>query len=118
MSEKFVERIDAVFLPVKNLQESLEWYQDIFHFPLRWKNNRMAGLQIANNCGFHLVEVPDFEPNDQYTPLNFVVTDIEEVREKLKKKNVFVSDWRYGEPKRFDMADINNNLISIIQVQK
>ncbi|WP_438350658.1 VOC family protein [Paenibacillus sp. FA6] len=50
MSEKFIERIDAVFLPVKNLEESLKWYTDIFGFPLRWKNKRMAGLAIAPNC--------------------------------------------------------------------
>ncbi len=27
MNERFIERIDAVFLPVKNLEESLSWYR-------------------------------------------------------------------------------------------
>jgi catechol 2,3-dioxygenase-like lactoylglutathione lyase family enzyme len=116
MTEKFVERIDAVFLPVKNLEESLAWYQSVFHFPLRWKNKRMAGLEIANNCGFHLVEVSDYEPSNQYTPFNFVVEDVEKVRDMLIERNVTVSDWRHGEPKRFDVKDTNNNLISVIQI--
>ncbi|NHN35410.1 VOC family protein [Paenibacillus agricola] len=59
--ERFVDRIDAVFLPVRNLKESLEWYQKVFGFGLRWSNERMAGLAIAPNCGFHLVQIPDFE---------------------------------------------------------
>ncbi|MDY0407255.1 VOC family protein [Virgibacillus sp. 179-BFC.A HS] len=56
MAEKFVERIDAVFLPVKNLQESIKWYQKVFHFRLLWKNERMARLEIANNCGSTLLK--------------------------------------------------------------
>ncbi|WP_162990163.1 VOC family protein [Mesobacillus foraminis] len=114
--DKFVERIDAVFLPVKNLQESLAWYQDIFGFDLRWKNERMCGLSIASNCGFHLVEISDFQHVDQYTPFNYVVKDVEDIRRRLKEKNVTVSEIRNGEPKRFDLTDINGNMISVIEL--
>lgn len=38
VEEKFVARIDVVFLPVRNLEESLAWYQQVFGFQLRWKN--------------------------------------------------------------------------------
>ena len=51
-SEKLVKRIDAVFLPVKSLNESLEWYQDIFGFDLRWKSERRCGLSIAPELRF------------------------------------------------------------------
>lgn len=114
--DKFIERIDAVFLPVKNLQESLAWYQDIFGFDLRWKNERMCGLSIAPNCGFHLVEIMDFEPIDKYTTFNYVVKDAEVSRKKLVEKGVTVSELRNGEPKRFDLTDINGNMISIIEL--
>ncbi|WP_066050631.1 VOC family protein [Robertmurraya korlensis] len=114
--EKFVERIDAVFLPVKNLQESLVWYQDTFGFDLRWKKERMCGLSIAPNCGFHLVEISDFQPIDTYTPFNYVVKDVEKVRQLLIEKNVTVSNVRNGEPKRFDVTDINGNMISVIEL--
>ncbi|WP_226670353.1 VOC family protein [Metabacillus litoralis] len=113
---KLVERIDAVFLPVRNLNESLIWYQDIFAFDLRWKNERMCGLAIAPNCGFHLVEISDFQPITKYTPFNYVVKDVEEVRNMLIEKKVTVSDLRIGEPKRFDLADINGNMISVIEL--
>ncbi|WP_088105899.1 VOC family protein [Halalkalibacter urbisdiaboli] len=114
--EKFVDRIDAVFLPVKNLQESLLWYQEVFGFDLRWQNERMCGLAIAPNCGFHLVQIPDFQPIDKYTPFNFVVKNVEEVRNKLIEKGVTVSELRAGEPKRFDLSDVNANWISVIQL--
>ncbi|TXC86021.1 VOC family protein [Metabacillus litoralis] len=115
-NEKFIDRIDAVFLPVRNLEESMNWYQKIFGFDLRWKNDRMCGLSIAPNCGFHLVQIPDFEPINTYTPFNYVVTDIEKTREKLVEKGVIVSELRKGDPKRFDMTDLNGNMISIIQI--
>ena len=114
--ERFVDRIDAVFLPVRNLQESLEWYQKVFGFDLRWSNERMAGLSIAPNCGFHLVQVPDFEPINKYTPFNFVVKNADEVRARLGKLGVEVSEIRNGEPRRFDLNDNNENMISVIQI--
>ncbi|MED4018793.1 VOC family protein [Sutcliffiella cohnii] len=116
VSEQFVERIDAVFLPVKNLKESLFWYQETFGFKLLWQNERMCGLSIAPNCGFHLVQIPDFQPINAYTPFNYVVKDLERVRNKLINKNVVVSELRDGEPKRFDLTDINGNMISVIQL--
>ncbi|WP_157801027.1 VOC family protein [Bacillus solitudinis] len=116
LQEKLVERIDAVFLPVKNLKKSLSWYQEIFGFKLRWENERMCGLSIAPNCGFHLVQISDFQPIDKYTPFNYVVKDVEKVRKKLIEKNVIVSDLRGGEPKRFDLTDINGNMISVIEL--
>ncbi|PZD94540.1 hypothetical protein DNH61_17655 [Paenibacillus sambharensis] len=115
-TQQFVDRIDAVFLPVRNLQESLAWYQEVFGFDLRWSNERMAGLAIAPNCGFHLVQIPDFEPIDTYTPFNFVVKDVEEVRERLERSGVQVSEIRNGEPKRFDLTDLNGSMISVIQL--
>jgi len=114
--DSFVERIDAVFLPVRNLQESLQWYQEVFGFGLRWKNERMGGLAIAPNCGFHLVQIPDFQPINQYTPFNFVVQDVEQVRTRLIGMGVTVSELRQGEPKRFDLTDVNGNMISVIQI--
>lgn len=116
MNEKFIERIDAVFLPVKNLEESLTWYTSIFGFPVRWKNNRMAGLSIAPNCGFHLVEVKDYVAQKGYTPFNFVVKDIVAVRDRLKSMKVKVSEINTNEPVRFDFIDINSNAISVIQL--
>ncbi|QTD41839.1 VOC family protein [Sporosarcina sp. Te-1] len=115
-TEQWVERIDAVFLPVKNLEESLSWYQEVFNFSLRWKNERMCGLEIAPNCGFHLVQIPHFEPITTYTPFNYVVKDVEDARQRLLAKNIAVSPLRQGEPRRFDLTDLNGNMISVIEL--
>ncbi|MCG3088939.1 VOC family protein [Sporosarcina cyprini] len=114
--QQWVDRIDAVFLPVRDLEESLAWYQNVFGFALRWKNERMCGLVIAPNCGFHLVQTPGFEPITNYTPFNYVVRDLEDARSRLLAKGVTVSPLRKGEPKRFDMTDVNGNLISVIEL--
>lgn len=76
----------------------------------------MAGLSIASNCGFHIVEVKDYEPIKGYTPFNFVVKNVEEIRIKLKEKKVKVSAIKTSEPVRFDFIDINGNAISVIQL--
>ncbi|WP_339215020.1 hypothetical protein [Ornithinibacillus sp. FSL M8-0202] len=44
---------------------------------------------------------------------NYVVEDIEKVRNILKEKGVSLSPIRDGEPKRFDLTDINGNMISV-----
>jgi hypothetical protein len=59
----------------------------------------------------------DCKPSNQYTPLNFVVRDVEEVRAHLQEKGVDVSSLREGELKRFDVTDINGNRISVIEVK-
>lgn len=56
-NEKLVERIDAVFLPVRDLGKAVDWYTDIFGLEVRWQNQRFAGLLVGKNVGFHLVEV-------------------------------------------------------------
>jgi predicted transcriptional regulator YdeE len=114
--DKLVERIDAVFLPVRDLEQSKVWYQETFGFKLRWENKRFAGLGIAPNCGFHLVHVPDWKPSPNYTPINFASHDAANARERLIEKGVKVSDWLPGEPTRFDFWDNTGNIISFIQL--
>lgn len=116
MSEKMIERIDAVFLPVANLEETLAWYQEVFGFEQVWRNEKMVGLFIGNNVGFHLVEVSGWNPDDRYTPINFAVKDAEDVRQQLIDKGVKVSEWRLGQPKRSDFWDHAGNTISLIEL--
>lgn len=119
-SEKQVERIDAVFLPVKNLEASLQWYQELFGFKLRWKNERMAGLAIASNCGFHLVQVADHIPNRDYVPFNFATKNIQKLHQTLKDKGVKVteveSDSDFKEMRLFDFWDLDGNIINVIAI--
>ncbi|MGZ9583028.1 VOC family protein [Paenibacillus marinisediminis] len=118
--EQQVERIDAVFLPVKNLKSSLTWYQELFGFKLRWKNERMAGLAVASNCGFHLVQVENHTPNVDYVPFNFATKDIQRLHQTLKENGVKVtdvdSDSDFKEMKLFDFWDLDGNIINVIAI--
>lgn len=120
VTEKLVERIDAVFLPVSNLEESLKWYQDLFGFGLRWKNERMAGLTIASNCGFHLVEVEEHTPNRNYVPFNFATRDIQLLHQTLKDQGVKVTsvdnDIDFKEMRLFDFWDLDGNILNVIAI--
>jgi catechol 2,3-dioxygenase-like lactoylglutathione lyase family enzyme len=116
MTVKLVERIDAVFLPVQDLKKALAWYTSIFGFDIRWKNDRMAGLNVGDNVGFHLVQVKDYIANQEYCPFNFVANNIENVRAKLEEQGVKVTEYRNGEPRRFDFFDLDGNILTIIKV--
>ncbi|GAA4851913.1 hypothetical protein GCM10023310_33420 [Paenibacillus vulneris] len=120
-TEKLVERIDAVFLPVKNLESSLKWYQELFGFKLRWKNERMAGLAVASNCGFHLVQVGIHTPNKEYVPFNFATKDIQKLHQTLKEKGVKVTevdaDTDFKEMRLFDFWDPDDNIINVIAIE-
>ncbi|MBB4826364.1 hypothetical protein HNO89_003623 [Sporosarcina luteola] len=94
----------------------MSWYQEVFGFTLRWKIERMCSLAIAPNCGFHLVQISQFEPITAYTPFNYAVKDLEDARQRLLAKNVAVSPLRQGEPRRFDLTDLNGNMISVIEL--
>ncbi|GIO32188.1 MULTISPECIES: VOC family protein [Paenibacillus] len=113
---KLVERIDAVFLPVKGLGKAVDWYTDIFGLEVRWRNQRFAGLDVGSNVGFHLVEVKDYAANQNYCPSNFAAHDLDSVRAKLEERGVVMSGYRDGEPRRFDFFDPDGNILTIIQV--
>lgn len=113
--EKLVERIDAVFLPVRDLEKAVEWYTETFGLEVRWRNQRFAGLVVGNNVGFHLVEVKDYIANQNYCPFNFAATDLESVRAKLEERGVRMTGYREGEPRRFDFFDPDGNILTIIQ---
>lgn len=63
-----------------------------------------------------LIKISDFDPISKYTPFNYVVKDVKEVRARLERNGVTVSEIRNGEPKRFDLTDNNGNMISVIQL--
>ncbi|GFN32311.1 VOC family protein [Paenibacillus xylaniclasticus] len=114
--EKLVERIDAVFLPVRDLRKAIDWYTEVFGFEVRWENQRFAGLNVGNNVGFHLVEVKDYIVNQNYCPFNFAARDLDAVRAKLEESGVRMTGYREGEPKRFDFFDLDGNILTIIEI--
>ncbi|QHW29801.1 VOC family protein [Paenibacillus rhizovicinus] len=116
-SEKLVERIDAVFLPVRDLGKAVDWYSDIFGLETAWRNKRFAGLIVGSNVGFHLVEVKDYVANQNYCPFNFAAADLDSVRAKLEGRGVVMTGYREGEPRRFDFFDLDGNILTIIQIE-
>ncbi|CAG7647207.1 hypothetical protein PAESOLCIP111_05338 [Paenibacillus solanacearum] len=116
LKEKLVERIDAVFLPVRELGKAVDWYTDIFGLEVCWRNNRFAGLAVGKNVGFHLVEVKDYIANQNYCPFNFAVKDLDSVRAKLKERGVKMTGYREGDPRRFDFFDLDGNILTIIEI--
>jgi catechol 2,3-dioxygenase-like lactoylglutathione lyase family enzyme len=114
-SDQMLVAIDSVQLPVRNLEQSSTWLKETFGFELLWSNEQEACFSVASNCSLRIREVMDFMPCKGYTPFNFLVKDVEEIRKRLSKKKVKVSSIKSNDPKRFDLTDINGHKISVIQ---
>ncbi|WP_373229627.1 VOC family protein [Cohnella sp.] len=57
------ERIDGVFLPVKILNESINWYENTLGLKLLYKWPGGAGFQVSEGESLlGLIEVDDFKP--------------------------------------------------------
>ncbi|RFA28575.1 hypothetical protein CAI21_11980 [Alkalilimnicola ehrlichii] len=118
------ERIDTVFLPVRDLSKALVWYADTLGFDIAWQNECVGSL-TAGETALSLLQYgypgyptpPDgfvFEPN-RHVSFNLYVEDIEQVHRLLREKGVSVrpiSD--HGQVKDFLFEDLDGNLLSVV----
>lgn len=63
--EPLIRGVDAIQIPVRNLEAALDFYRGQLGHPLRWRTETEAGLGVADG-GTELVlttERPQYEPN-------------------------------------------------------
>lgn len=119
--------VAAVFIPVRDLEKSIEWYTKNLGFVLRFKHGeyKAAGMKSGSPVPtFCLVQVHEYKPvefpkNDFGCDIffNYIVEDIDQVHADLSNKGVEVteihssldSNFRY-----FNAKDIDGNQLSIV----
>lgn len=91
------ERIDTVFLPVIDLDDSIEWYTDVLGFDLRWRadDGSYAAIEIGEtpltlfeHDGAPLSIASPDSTGDEHELLNFYTADIESVHERLRERDL------------------------------
>lgn len=119
--------VAAVFMPVRELDKSIEWYAKNLGFVLQFKHAayKAAGIRCGNHMpSLCLVQVHEYKPvefpqNDFGCDIfyNFIVEDIDQVHTDLTQKGVEVTEIHTSLDssfRHFSAWDIDGNLLSIV----
>lgn len=117
-------RMDTVFIPVKDLQRSAEWYSRILGIPMKEVNPPVYNLEIEGDTGLALdtdnfhstVRDGDVQPS-AHPLFNFLTHDIDEAYRFLVKNGVEVDPEiiRFGNVVYFHFKDPDGNMIMVYQ---
>lgn len=113
MTEPLVKRIDTVFLPVRSLDSSVEWFMHHLGVSLRWKHGAYAALNLGETP-LTLVETPDATPLGQVL-INFYAPDIAAAHARLAGAGVQVSPLHKEEDHliHFEFKDLDGNALEM-----
>lgn len=118
---KSVKRIDAVFVPVNNLENSVKWYMSTFPFKVVYRSS--DGLYV----GFRFSEEGETKtaltlykvkkiPERNHIAFNFYCDDVDGYHNYLSNQNYRVGEIHGGDGMRFfDLYDPDGNGLGIVE---
>ncbi|MEH6989534.1 VOC family protein [Cytobacillus firmus] len=118
-------KIGAVFIPVTNVNKSVEWYRDVLELNHvgNWQGDEGADFYFNTEKQYlTLVKVNEKQPtkftaNPEYqnTYYNFTTDNIEESHKKLSQKGVEVTEiYDDGAIYGFDFYDLDGNKLGVV----
>lgn len=122
-----IKEIGSIFIPVKNLEESITWYESILGFKLTVNWGLGATLKLhSNSTVLGLVQVEEEQPvkfknkeNSNTSYYNFLTDDIHYAYDFLKQNDVKVYEINdLGEFYLLDFEDLDGNLLSMIDLRQ
>ena len=122
-----IREIGSIFIPVKNLEESIKWYESILGFKVTVNWRLGATLKLHNNSTvLGLIQVNEKQPvtfknkDTLTTPYyNFVTEDVHSAYDYLKDIGVRVFDIQdNGDFYLMDFEDPDGNLLSMIDLKQ
>ncbi len=108
-----LKRIDTVFLPVKNLDDAINWYTEKLGLTVRWRNEYGYAALNVGETALTLVESNE-EVDYKHMPFNFFVEDIGSMYDHFLNNDVKVGKLNeYGNFAHFDFEDLYGNPLGI-----
>ncbi|MCQ6557410.1 VOC family protein [Paenibacillus mendelii] len=121
MSEGIINRVSHVMVPVRELDESITWYEANLGFRLHWKRNdgKMAILTLPEGPHFFLWETEHdtyahFNLRDGIQPvIGIEAADIRKLLHTLRYNGVQLGEVRVerGEGMDFEFFDPSGNML-------
>ena len=125
MVKSLLKGMEGVFIPVKDVELSAKWYEEILGFTIIYIEKEAAVMRIAENAQtvVCLVRTPNHQPMKfpdnnfgvgKY--YNFIPNDIEETHRYLAEKNVKVNAIEgEGSTRFFTFYDLDDNPLGVCQ---
>ena len=114
-------RLTHVRINVSNMARAVDWYESVLGFEPEggWprENPTYLGFSAAEGAVFSIMEVPT---GKSYGRLNFLVEDVDELWERLRKRAEIVeplADTPWG-TRKFTIADPDGNELGFVQAGK
>lgn len=120
-----IKEIGSIFIPVKDLEKSIKWYEDVLDFKLTVNWGLGATLKIHNNTTvLGLIQVSEKQPvefmnkeNSKTSYYNFLTEDIQYSYKSLKQNNVKVYEIQdHGDFYLLNFEDPDGNILSMIKL--
>jgi len=123
MDYQRVKCIENVQIPVRSLEDSIQWYEENLGFKLKGRgNSRLAFLQLNENDHINLWQTDDdttinFTKDGEQMPAFVMVSEnIELLHEDLKSRNIdIVSFTDEGFAKIVKFFDPNGNVLLVLE---
>ena len=125
MTKPLLKGMEGVFIPVKDLERSAKWYEEILGFKLIYIEEEAAVMKISEQSQTVVCLVKTIKhqpmkfPENQFGVgkyYNFIPDDIEEAHKILLTKNVKVNQISgEGTTKFFTFYDPDGNPLGVCQ---
>lgn len=122
MAERILESVSYLQVPVKNLEESTEWYIGNLGFEVHWKrpDNKMTILALPSGPSIFLCET-ELHQGTMSVVIGFEASDIRKLLSDLQSKGVKIGEIRenrgvvQGEilAMDFDFYDPSGNMLVV-----
>ncbi|RAV23272.1 VOC family protein [Paenibacillus contaminans] len=122
MAERILESVSYLQVPVKNLEESAEWYIGNLGFEVHWKrpDNKMTILALPSGPSIFLCET-ELHQGTMSVVIGFEASDIRKLLSDLQSKGVKIGEIRenrgvvQGEilTMDFDFYDPSGNMLVV-----
>ena len=117
--------IDHVNMKVKNLEQSVKFYKDLFGFEVKVENNfpnklKVPSKIIGNNSAILcLYEVPDMSPDGGIVHFGFHVENFEQISDKCKELGIEIlygGAVTFDKSKSFYIKDLDGYVIELSEI--
>ena len=117
--------IDHINMKVKNLEQSVKFYKDLFGFEVKVEDNFPNKLKVPskiignNSVILCLYEVPDMSPEGGIVHFGFHVENFEQISDKCKELDVEIlygGAVTFDKSKSFYIKDLNGYVIELSKI--
>ncbi|WP_213412169.1 VOC family protein [Xylanibacillus composti] len=112
MEQPLFERMDTVFLRVRDFEQAFAWYHHTLGLPVIWRTDMIAALRAGDKTPITLVKQDAVaEPHPLF---NLYTSNIQQTYERMQERGIAVGPLRdYGTVQTFDFTDAEGNVLNV-----